>query len=777
MLLQILPRSYSNYLSLPLFGQIIQEFTSWFFQRGYTLGTIRNKIYGTKSLDNLFQKQNIQSFDELSRQSLETAKKHFQTNKEICRTIQWLETFLIENYGLLPDAEPSKTSITIELDNYAKCLKDIRGFADKTIKSHRKYIQDFLQYLDYNNHPDSLRLLTSKQIDDFICIMSQKMNRFSLQHVVGYLRAFLRQQYEQGVLKTPIHTMIDTPRVYRLEQLPRSIPREKVKKLLASVERISKQGIRDYTVLFLTASYGLRASEIASITLDHVFWKTGVIHISQSKGKKKLSLPLTEAVGEVLIEYLRKGRPVVSHRELFVSARAPYRPLKSTTVNEIFKSRVRKSGLTIQYGIHSLRHAYAEHLLRQGNSVKAIGDLLGHSNLESTGVYLRLAIEDLRCVPLPLPQKFNIAVPENLILEHYLRKTGNHHKFDTERGKPKSLNSYLAESITDYIQLKKSLGREFRDVIWIFHSFDAFLVSQYPDAKDLTPKVFNDWCSTLYHLSPTVRRNRMRNVRNLCLYRARTHPQTFIPDLLTFPQNHQPIVPYIFSELDVCRLMMAAHSLSLHPAKNFGLRSETMRLAILLLYTTGLRRGELLKLQLFDFDQQEMTLLIRESKFHKSRIIPLSLSVAEELKTYLNLRSKGNYPMEPESPIIWNGLSTTNPGSYAGSAFGKNLSALCNALKIYTSKNQTPRVHDLRHSFACRVLQKWYQHEEDVQAKLPFLSLYMGHVSIDSTYYYLRLVEETSLQISTRFYESFRKDLTNRKPCSKLFSKEEMSYE
>ena len=116
--------------------------------------------------------------------------------------------------------------------------------------------------------------------------------------------------------------------------------------------------------------------------------------------------------------------------------------------------------------------------------------------------------------------------------------------------------------------------------------------------------------------------------------------------------------------------------------------------------------------------------------------------------------------MGEQAPIIWNGIKNTEMKSYSGPALLRNFSALCKALKIITHKGKTPRIHDIRHTFACRVLQHWYQQGKCVQSKLPFLSTYMGHVSIVSTHYYLKLIEEIGTQSSKRFYESFGKSLT-----------------
>jgi len=157
-------------------------------------------------------------------------------------------------------------------------------------------------------------------------------------------------------------------------------------------------------MLFLIATYGLRACDIRTLRLEDIRWRQAEIRVAQRKTGQPLVLPLTNAVGDVLVQYLRDGRPQTPFRQLFLRVRAPMGPLKKTGVNDAIKGCVKRSGLKLAFtGIHCFRHSYALHLLRQGTSLKTIGDLLGHRTAESTCVYLRLAIEDLREVALDVP--------------------------------------------------------------------------------------------------------------------------------------------------------------------------------------------------------------------------------------------------------------------------------------------------------------------------------------------------------------------------------------
>jgi integrase/recombinase XerD len=319
-------------------------------------------------------------------------------------------------------------------------------------------------------------------------------------------------------------------------------------------------------------------------------------------------------------------------------------------------------------------------------------------------------------------------------------------------GNDERFDSLLGPTIHRYLTLKRALGREYRLEHDVLRDLDRFLLGDTrAENPKLTPQSFVNWTRTLLHLRSGVRRNRMRIVRNLCLYARRTDPDCFVPDPAQFPSRHQPLQPYIFTDADISYLIRATAALD--PTPGSPLRPEVFRLATVLLYTTGLRRRELVRMTVGDYDPQEHTLLVRESKFHKSRLLPLSTDATRELETYLKVRRARGLRCELDDALLWNRQRGGN--HYTGAGIAQGLRLLFNVAQIRTQTGQLPRVHDLRHAFAVNALLRWYRNGVDVQARLPALAMYMGHVSIASTQHYLQFVEELAGHASERFARQY----------------------
>lgn len=282
-------------------------------------------------------------------------------------------------------------------------LRELRGLSRSARNQHAATVADFLA----RGLPEGRELdtLTLDDVERYVALRGREVSRHSLQHVVAHVRSFLRFCHERGAVGSGLDR-IDTPRTYRGELPPQALPWSSVQALIRSVDLHSKAGHRDRCILHLMAHYGLRPSEVVSLCLDSIDWDSALLHVTQSKTRSEIVLPLAPQTMRLLRGYLQNERipQGTLHPQLFLRARCPNGPLEHCGVNDLFKKRLRQADLDLpRCNVYRLRHTFAMRLLTRGVGVKAIGDLLGHHSLESTCAYLRLDVDMLRGVALEVP--------------------------------------------------------------------------------------------------------------------------------------------------------------------------------------------------------------------------------------------------------------------------------------------------------------------------------------------------------------------------------------
>lgn len=404
MLVEIFPRAHARFTSLPLLGRHVEDFAVWLRSQGYPLLPLRLRIRETPRLDARLRRRGVRRLEDLSvAQLLAFAPGDSQDDIGRAAVVRSLARYL-DARGVL--ARPVATPRDQMVAAYRASIGRVRGLADSTLTHHCSTASELLTFLGFDGDAAILRHLGPRQIEGFLRAVGTRIGRASLQHTVAHLRSFLRFLASRGDIVRGLDSSIDTPRLYRGERLPRALPWETVQAFLAAIDRATPMGRRDYAIFLLVATYGLRTSEVAALRLDDIEWRASRIRVPRPKTQTPLCLPLTQEVGAALLDYLQHARPDLPCREVFLRVRAPAGPLAPTAVTEAFQAWTRRGGLPIPYqGPHCLRHSLAVHLLRQGTPLKAIGDLLGHRGAESTCVYLRLHVEDLRDAGLDLPQE------------------------------------------------------------------------------------------------------------------------------------------------------------------------------------------------------------------------------------------------------------------------------------------------------------------------------------------------------------------------------------
>jgi site-specific recombinase XerD len=280
-------------------------------------------------------------------------------------------------------------------------LVEERGLRPASLDSYRHYLDRFEAYLGRIGLA-SIQELSPVILSAFIVERAGAgLSKSTVRGSAGAVRVFLRYAHRQGILASDLSATVGWPQVYRLSNVPRSISWEDVNRVLDSVDRRTVAGRRDYAILLLLVTYGLRGREIAALTLDDIDWKRERLAIPERKAGHSTAFPLSTVVGEAVLDYLRHGRPTTTDRHVFFRAVAPWRPIGSAAVSSLARGHLLRTGVKVpRPGSHTLRHSAVQRLVDANFDLKTIGDFIGHRSARSTEVYAKVAVEALREVAL-----------------------------------------------------------------------------------------------------------------------------------------------------------------------------------------------------------------------------------------------------------------------------------------------------------------------------------------------------------------------------------------
>jgi len=273
------------------------------------------------------------------------------------------------------------------------------------LRSHS--IAQFLGWLGPEATPEGLSGLTAERIEDFLISYAQGMGRSARRSMQSALRTFLRFCLHQGYIDRPLDLAVPTLRTYKLATVPHGLSDSEAQQVLRSISRMSHVGRRDYAIVQLLYTYGVRGGQVRALRLEDINWVHNQILFKASKHGKDSRLPLTAEVGESLLDYLQKSRPSYSYPHVFLTSRAPYHPLPhSSSLSAIVGRYIRAAGIQIpRKGAHAFRHCFATRMLQKNHSLKAIADVLGHRHLGTTFIYTKVDFNTLRQVALEWPQE------------------------------------------------------------------------------------------------------------------------------------------------------------------------------------------------------------------------------------------------------------------------------------------------------------------------------------------------------------------------------------
>lgn len=306
---------------------------------------------------------------------------------------------------------------------------------------------------------------------------------------------------------------------------------------------------------------------------------------------------------------------------------------------------------------------------------------------------------------------------------------------------PIGFQSPLADLIEAFVREKRACGYKYERAVEILRQLDRL----WATSKDALPALSQKWAEQFFKVRPGESRQgpakRASVWRELARHARRNGLEAYIPSNHTMPLGHDSYAPFIFTRPQIGAILSAFDTL---PIRNWSPRRPwAMGLLFRLLYGTGMRIGEALRLTNGDFDPQSNVLTIRQGKNRRDRIVPLAPSVANRFCEYCQC-----YPGSDDTPVF---LSPLRPRALTKTAVRSSFRcALSSAGLPPRSRGQGPRIHDLRHTFAVHRLEKWYRAGENLEAKLPILAAYMGHTHMRETFYYLRITGAFFPEISRR---------------------------
>jgi len=295
-------------------------------------------------------------------------------------------------------------------DQYRQDADHYHDWATETVNFQFIYLNRFLDWLDYDAHPGGLSELNPASIRSFIFDYADGHGPGSCKWMQFALRSFLRFCHRQGLLSCDWSAVVPAMRAFKLATVPRVIDADQIRCLLESIDRSSAAGKRDYAMILLLSTYGVRGVQLRHLQCSDIHWREDRLCFPAAKGGHPLTFPLVDEAGAGLLDYLREGRPEVSVPQVFLTLRTPFTALRhSGSLSGIIAKRLREAGIVLPEesprGSHLFRHSLASRLLEKGHGLKHIADLLGHRYLDSTLIYTKIDLGALHSMAAPWPKK------------------------------------------------------------------------------------------------------------------------------------------------------------------------------------------------------------------------------------------------------------------------------------------------------------------------------------------------------------------------------------
>jgi integrase/recombinase XerD len=391
-------------------GPRLESFARQLWHAGYDQTVVRKHVRAAEHLACWAKRRGI-AIEVLDQAGLQSFKRHLRS----CRCLHFYRTYPVRRQqgvglflqylheaGEIKDSWKQAAAAEPELlIAFQEWMQQQRGTSIASLQTYSYSIRDLLKTVG-----DDPRRFDARNLRQFVLKRSQQTGPGATRSCVSGIRMFLRFLIAEGKCSPGLDGSIPAIACWRLSGLPRYLQEADVERVIASCDRTTPTGKRDRAVLLLLARMGLRAGDVAHLQLNDIDWENAWLQVS-GKGRRQTRLPLTQEVGDAVVDYLQHGRPPTQSDTLFVRTRAPFRALKShsgismTVVRAMHRAGVKCPG---RGAAHVLRHSAATSMLRHGTSLQEIGLILRHRSIETTEIYAKVDVNALSTITQPWPE-------------------------------------------------------------------------------------------------------------------------------------------------------------------------------------------------------------------------------------------------------------------------------------------------------------------------------------------------------------------------------------
>lgn len=393
-------------------GPVIERYSAWLCERGYRVGTLPKRVSILRQFGTFAQRHGARDYEELpahlesflqfwlhqSHPRRESGPPPSQLARHTRVAIEQMLRVVVPGFVGRSRRHAIAEPFSDRVRGFFTYLREERGLRDATLDLYASHLRQFDTYLTQHGI-SQLSGLSVQVLRGFLTDQDERLQRSYVRLRGTVLRVFVRYLHREGLLARDLSAAVDTAPVYRLATIPRAITANEVQQMLAAIDRHTLLGRRDYAMLLLLVSYGLRAREVAALTLEDVDWCHDRLRVPERKAGHSSAYPLSPLVGGAIVDYLQARRHAMPSRHVFLRVTAPWNPVTHVSVARRAAHYLHKAGIAVpRAGSHTLRHTCVQRLVEAGWSLKQIGDYVGHRSAASTEIYSKVAIDKLRDV-------------------------------------------------------------------------------------------------------------------------------------------------------------------------------------------------------------------------------------------------------------------------------------------------------------------------------------------------------------------------------------------